>query len=149
MPSTSRRAVLHAAAAGALGLSGCSAFGEDSEPVVPRLIDLVVLSFHTEPHTFHVRLELDGETVYEDARAVEAASPDEEEGAGFDGYPEEREPYELSVWLDDDESTTRTLEFADYDAECLAVNAFYGRYEEPPENATLRLYTATNCRAEE
>lgn len=149
MPSRSRRFVLQTAAVGALGFSGCSTFGEESEPDVPRLIDLVALSFHTEPHTFHVRLELDGEIVYEDSRAVEAASPDEEEGAVFEGYPEAPEPYVLSVWLDDTESTTRTLEFADYDADCLAVNVFYGRYGEPPENATLRLYTATNCNAEE
>lgn len=149
MPSIYRRSLLRAAAVGAVGFSGCSTFSEESESQTPRLIDLVALSYDTQAHTFHVRLELDGEPVYEQAEPVDAASPEDSEGAVFTRYPEEPKPYVLSAWIDDDESTTRTLDLASYEAECLAVNLFYGRYGEPPEDATLGIATATNCNAEE
>lgn len=145
MPSTNRRSVLQAAAAGIAGISGCSTLTEDLEPVTPRLLELSVESYHTEPHTFHVRLKLDGETVYEDEERVDAANPEDATGARFTGYPEDAKPYVLSVWMDGDESTARTLDFASIDEECLVVRTFYGSYKQPPEDAQLEIWTHNNC----
>lgn len=130
--SIDRRSVLQMAAAGADGVSGRSAFSEGSDPAVPELIELIAASSDRESHTFHLRFELDGQTVYQAAEQVEAASPDDSRGAVSEGYPEDSKPYVLSAWTDGDESTTRTFDFTSLGTECLGVHVFYGWYKEPP-----------------
>jgi hypothetical protein len=142
-----RRSFLQTAAAGAVGISGCSMVPGRSGPHSPQLIALTALNFDRTSHTFHVRLALDDTPVYESAERIKAAAPDDPRGAVFQGYPEpERpKPYVLSAWIDDRESTVRQLAFTSVAANCLGVELQYGGYNEPVDRATLAIATTTNC----
>ncbi|WP_129112860.1 hypothetical protein [Halegenticoccus tardaugens] len=105
------------------------------------------LSFDDEPHTFHVRIELDGETVYRESERIEATDPDDPVGAVFDGFPTKPNPYLLSTWLDDrPEKTARTLDFAEYDTECLGLNIQAGTYDDEAGGDRFAIAHTTNCK---
>jgi hypothetical protein len=142
-----RRALLQSVAVGLAGFGGCAAL-EESESGAPRLVDLTALNYDDEPHTFHVRMELDGETTYRESKRVKAAGPDDPRGAVFTGYPEESESYVVSMWRDDQpETEARTLDFAEFDSECLGVEVKLGTYGESDDEPDLSIFYTSNCAA--
>lgn len=144
-----RRAIIRSAAVGLVGLGGCSALDESDEEI-PRLVELTALNLDDEPHTFHVRMELDGETAYRESKRVEAASPDDPRGATFTGYPEDSGNYVLSAWRDDrDETEARTLDFAEFDSECLGVEVKFGTHGNDADEPYLAIFHTSNCAAGE
>lgn len=145
MPYTDRRSLLGAIAGGALSLSGCSTSGKKRASPTPRLTELTAHNFDTEPHIFHVQIELEGETVYQQQNRIEGGTPEDPNGAIFEGYPMKTKPYVLTTWIDESEASMQSLDFASIDAGCLMARIYYGTYKEPPEDAHLSIYTSTNC----
>lgn len=143
-----RRVLLQSATVGIAGLTGCTLLGSDTESQTPRLVDFNVLNFHDEPHTVHVRLDLDGETVYRESKQLAAVTEeDDSEGAVLSDYPMTAEPYLLSAWRDDQsESDARPLDFASFDTECLGVDVQVGTYGVETESSRLSIHYTTNCR---
>jgi hypothetical protein len=140
-----RRTFLQSIAVGLAGLGGCSALDESSSEA-PRLVELTALNLDDEPHTFHIRMELDGETAYRESKRVEAASPDDPQGAVFTEYPEKPGAYTLSVWRDDQgEAEARTLDFAAFDTECLGVEVKLGTHGESDDEPNLAIFQTSNC----
>ncbi|WP_129112859.1 hypothetical protein [Halegenticoccus tardaugens] len=145
-PRIGRRSLLRlATTAGVVTLSGCNALG-GSDRKTPRLVELGATSFDDEPHTFHVRIELDGETVYRDSERLEAASSDDPVGTWFTGFPTKSNAYLLSTWLDDrPEKTAQTLDFAEYDTECLGVDVRVGTYDGGTDDDRVSIFYTKNC----
>ncbi|WP_248516680.1 hypothetical protein [Salinarchaeum laminariae] len=143
-----RRALLQSTAVGIAGLAGCTTFGDQSTSQTPKFIDLTAINLHDAPHTAHVRLELDGETVYRESKQMAASELDHSRGAVFSEYPTTAEPYVLSAWRDDrPETDARTLDFASFDTECLAVQLMIGTYGRNVETPRLAIYYGFNCSA--
>lgn len=134
------------AAVGLIGLSGCSALDTRSRSETPRLVELTALNLDDEPHAFHVRIEIDGETVYRKSKRVPAGGTDEPRGVEFAGYPTRSRPYVLSAWRDDQPaSEAATLDFADFESECLGVEVQFGTYGTDAANPRLAILHTTNC----
>jgi hypothetical protein len=143
-----RRTFLQSITIGIAGLTGCAMFESQTESRTPRLVELTALNLDDSPHTFHVRLELDGETVYRESEQVAAGGSEDPRAAEFSGYPTQAEPYVLSAWRDDQpEAGAKTLDLASYDAECLGVDVRFGTYGSDAENPRLAIFHTTNCDA--
>lgn len=143
-----RRAFLQSMTIGITGFTGCATFESQTEPQIPRLVELTALNLDDAPHTFHVRLELDGETVYRESERVTAGEPEDPRATEFSDYPTRVEPYVLSAWRDDHPETgAKTLDFASYDAECLGLDVQFGTYGSDAENPRLAILHTTNCDA--
>lgn len=122
-------------------------FEGQSASQMPELVGLTAINHHDAPHTAHVRLELDGESVYQESEQIAAGGSDDPRGAVFSDYPTVPEPYVLSAWLDDrPEAEARTLDFASFDTECLGVSLDIGTYGRDVENPGLSIYYTRNCR---
>lgn len=122
-------------------------FESQTQSQVPQLVNFYAINYHDEPHTVHVRLELDGETVYRESKQTAASELEATKGAVFSDYPTATEPYVLSAWRDDrPEADARTLEFASFDTECLGIQVNIGTYGRNTENPVLSIHFSTNCR---
>lgn len=143
-----RRAFLQSSTVGIAGLSGCTLLGGQTESQVPRLVDLTAVNLDDAAHDIHVRLELDGETVYRESSQVPAAGANEARGVEFTDYPTMAEPYVLSAWRDDSqEAEARSLDFGSFDTECLGVNIHVDANASDVENSGLSIFHTTDCDA--
>jgi hypothetical protein len=121
---------------------------DESGSGAPRLVELTALNLDDEPHTFHVRMELDGETAYRKSKRVEAAGPGGPKGAVFTGYPEESGAFVVFASRDDQSDTeARTLDFTEFDSECLGIEVKVGTYGETSDEPRLALFHTSNCAA--
>jgi len=142
-----RRAILQSATVGIAGLAGCTTLFSQSASQTPEFVDFTAINYHDAPHTVHVRLELDGETVYRESKQIAARGSDDTQGAVFTDYPTAAEPYVLSAWRDDHpEAEAMTLDFASFDTECLGASVQIGTFGSDVENPELAIYYTTNCR---
>jgi hypothetical protein len=142
-----RRVFLQSTAAGIAGLAGCTLLESQTGSQIPRLIGLAVLNYDDAPHTVHLQLELEGETVYRRSEQIAGSEPNDSEGALFSEYPTASEPYVLSAWCADrPKATVSILDFSSFDAECLGVTVYIGSYGVDTENPRLAIYFSTNCR---
>lgn len=143
-----RRVLLQSMTVGIAGLSGCTLFGSQTESQVPRLVNLTAVNLDDAAHDIHVRLDLDGETVYRESSQVPAARANEARGIEFSDYPTMAEPYVLSAWRDDSqEAEARSLDFASFDTECLGVNIHVDANASDVENSGLSIFHTTDCDA--
>lgn len=141
-----RRDFLRSTTVGVVGLSGCTMFESQSESQMPELVDFTAFNYHDTPHTVHVRLELDGETVYRESKQIAAGGSDDAQAAVFSDYPTVAEPYVLSAWRDDrPETGAMTIDFASFDTECLGVMVNIGTYGRDVENPRLSIFYTSNC----
>ncbi len=146
MFSPNRRSLLRTGGALGVGwLAGCSGLNKGTSASYPRLIDLSATNLDDEPHTFHVLIEVNGETVYRDSKSV-AAPKDELKAAVFTGYPTKPKPYEVYAWKDNkSKEDARTFDFAEYDSACLGLELQIGEYGSDSSNPHLAIYHTTNC----
>ncbi|UPW01862.1 hypothetical protein M0R88_07145 [Halorussus gelatinilyticus] len=147
VPQLGRRSLLQSAGMACIaGVSGCTAFGGESESTTPQLVELTALNQDDEPHKVHVRIEREGETVYRESKRVEADGPNGSGAAVFTGYPTRSGPYVLSAWRDDrQERQADTLDFAEFDSECLGVVAQLGQSGTDTDDPRLAIFHTTNC----
>ncbi|AGN01005.1 hypothetical protein L593_05280 [Salinarchaeum sp. Harcht-Bsk1] len=114
---------------------------------MPEFVGLTAINHHDAPHTAHVRLELDDETVYRKSKQIAAGGSRDSRAAVFSDYPTAAEPYVLSAWRDDHpEAEAMTLDFASFDTECLGASVQIGTFGSDVENPELAIYYTTNCR---
>ena len=146
MNSLSRRSFLRSAAIGVGALSGCAGFSGQTEVEPPRLIDLIATNFTPDPHTFHVRMDLQDETVYRESKHMEAASPDDPRAAVFTDYPAQPNPYVFYTWVDEQpETEAQSLDFTEKNAECVGINVQFGRYKSGVQDPSVSIFSTTNC----
>ena len=145
-PLRTRRSFLRAiAAAGTVPIAGCAAFAGRETKNYPRLGELKALNVDDESHTVHVRVELDGETVYRQSKRLQSADG----GAVavlFADYPSNPGAYEVYAWKDkQSRSDAQSLDLAGFDADCVGVQVKIGTYGAETEEPHLSIYSTTNC----
>jgi|GEM_PF-1530872 len=128
----SRRAVLRGAGIALAGsVAGCAGVGVSG---TPRLGDLGVTNYDTQPHDVHVLLFDGKDPVYWLSKRVPAAEDDVLGTTVFDGYPTDVEPSRLLVRLDGQSlSAAERFDFSAYDADCLGLQIEIGDEARPPE----------------
>jgi hypothetical protein len=126
----SRRAVLRGAGIAFAGsVAGCAGTG-----ATPRLGDLGVTNYDTQPHEVHVLLFEGEDPVYWTSIRVPAAEGDVLGTAVFDGQPTGVEPSRLFARLDGQSlSTAERFDFSAYDADCLGLQIEIGDEARSPE----------------
>lgn len=109
--------------------AGCAGLGTS-----PRLGDLGVTNYDTQPHVVHVLL-FEGESpVYWASKRVPAAENDVLGTATFEGYPTGVDPSRLLARLDGQSlSAAERFDFSAYQADCLGLQIEIGDEARPPE----------------
>ncbi|WP_458207644.1 hypothetical protein [Haladaptatus sp. NG-SE-30] len=104
------------------------------------------MNFDDEPHTVHVLLRRDGETVYRKSLRLKAGRSDDPSEGTFDGYPAESGADVLYAWRDDQpEDQRRKLDFREYETECIGFQIHVGYFGEPTSRVSI--WKTTNCDA--
>lgn len=145
MSPPSRRRVLRLSAAGIAGVAGCSAIG-DRPRTVPRLVDVDVLNYHTEPHTVHVRIGTKDEPTYRRSVQSSAGKPREPTFETLEDVPKRPSGTTVVARRDDRPiEPWNSLDIATIDARCIGLQIRVGAYD--TERSDLSILKTTNCRA--
>lgn len=118
-----RTAIVGAAAATASLLAGCTDDDPDPEPQIAFLE--LATHRHDETHAFDVRVEDDGETVFEATEELTGGDPGEsavviEEPVSGPGA------YEVTVTVDGDEATAEATSLVSAGDDCLSLDFYLG-----------------------
>jgi len=112
----SRRQFLGVAAAGLVGVTGCSQFQSSPEPELTTIVDAYINNRYPEPRELSISFERDGDLVYWRQFDVEANGANDD-GVGSTDVPVEELSDEPSVWtvkvLNADSGNFRTATLSD------------------------------------
>lgn len=154
-PHTRRRTLQLMSTSLPLWIAGC--FGRNKTTEDTRLEGLQVVNFDHEPHTIHVEVTEDNETVYDDAIDIPAADEDSTEwgdggwGEGvFEEYPTEPGAYAIHTWRSDQSrEDQQTLDLREYDHECAEMMIYIGDPDRGEITSELSIWRTFDCRTDD